>query len=447
MADPADVNNVVLLANFVGTDNATSYTADIDTGANALTLNNGAKLENNIPLFGNTVLYLDGSDDHATWGDQADLQFLHDQTESFTVEWWQRPWSNPSDTYTLSTGSFSGAPTQTGCKFNVEVDNAGAVKVYISNDAGSNVAYIYGGTILQSTTTWKYLKITFDHTTRLLSLYSGSLGAANTTLAGSTTASVISGTLDTNLPLYIGRRAAAAWQHSSSRIGPLRITKGEALADTDIPDDIFEAVPVLEAWGVFDSPVTSTTTKAYGFQDVSALLGDTTINFVMDFSSNPGVYIPITSWQATKQLERAGYGQCVVKEVETYVDAVQAAYTAGANFTVYQTLDVGGVQLRYSVASFPMGNVTVYDGSFSSSIVITGNSDPATAPDVPATRLMPEIRTQQVTYDGARRLRCSFDIFLRPGDTVDTGTETFTADYINYYAAGTGGVYMDVGTR
>lgn len=66
MADP-DINNVVLLANFIGTDGDTSYTPEV---GGAFTFNSDTHLENDVTQFGNTMLYMDGTDDYATWGRQ-----------------------------------------------------------------------------------------------------------------------------------------------------------------------------------------------------------------------------------------------------------------------------------------------------------------------------------------------------------------------------------------
>jgi hypothetical protein len=76
-------NSTVLIANFNGSDAATSSN-DASPSAHTLTFNDNAQLDDAEKRFGATSLLLDGTNDNVSASDSADWLF----TDEFTVEGW-----------------------------------------------------------------------------------------------------------------------------------------------------------------------------------------------------------------------------------------------------------------------------------------------------------------------------------------------------------------------
>jgi len=92
-ASDEHIANVALLAAMDGSDEDTTYTADV--GGQTLTFIGNAKLDNVNPKFGTTSLLLDGTGDNVTIPDEAALEF---GSAEFTVECHVRWSTDPTTT-------------------------------------------------------------------------------------------------------------------------------------------------------------------------------------------------------------------------------------------------------------------------------------------------------------------------------------------------------------
>jgi len=182
----------------------------------------------------------------------------------------------------------------------------------------------------------------------------------------------------------------------------------------------------------------------------SVLTGREAVRYVMDAATPAGdVRIPIKSWQATQQVERSNYVQCVIPNAGAWLDEINAM-TA---FTIYRVVDVEGLTIEYEMVTSAAEEKQSTRGPNSYSAVISGYSDGFATDSNPATefdRTLSNIRLTQNTATSTR-VRCDIDWFLRPAQRayIDENT-SFVVSYINYYVttAGTSlDEYMDVGER
>lgn len=426
MADPS-LANVILVTNFDGTDEDTSYTPEIGS---SLTFSGDAKLDDGKTLFSNTTLYLDGTGDYVTWGDQASLQFLHDKTEDWTIEgWFYRPSLTGSATL-LSTRS-------TNCGILLRTLDDGALSFGIYKNAGS-IASIGTDPGVFSADTWHYIKVTCD-----VSSFDSIVLRVDGVSEGTDYQDDPTGTLDNNHGLYIGRTASGSFE-GEMRAGPIRITQGQALDDSDVPDDVFPSTEVVEARVSIPGPLgTPSILAAYDF---SGLIADARSYYVMEIEGDPVLRVPISSWQATVQTDTSSFLQCVIPAADDYVDDIEDRLDT-EQFIVYRTTFVDGVELKSELARALLETTSYAEGATKATLTLSGYDPAYETPDSPATRVLSGLRTVTTSSAGAVRIRCDIDWFLRPGDTAQTDDQTFTVDYINYYAPTTGDIYMDVGTR
>lgn len=438
MSDPADFNDIVLLVNFDGANNDTSYTAEIDEGTPVLSFNNGAKLSSTDQQFSVTNAYTDGTDDYLGWGGQADSQFLHDGTVDWTIEIWLRLWSmGPgSDRHILSTKANTSSVSQ--CGISIYHESNGRLRVQITDD-DSVLCSMYTSSGVLTTSAWAYIKVTFDTTT------GWSLRVGGTEL-DTDTLDTPGATVDTNSDLKIGRRSNGDFNHVFGRFGPIRITKGEALNDSDVPTDLFPMPVDLDGWLSIPGPLNPAGTYFTAFQDFSAYGLTQASRYVMELTGDTPYRIPISSWQATLQLDRSNYVQCVIPAVDDYADEITTRQP-DEEFVIYSIVTVGGAEQKSEIARSAMEQVTFDEGPYRYTCTITGYSDAYAAPVTPKTRTLANIRSKNTGTTGKLRVRCDIDWYLRPGDTAMAGGDEMTATYINYYMTSQGDAYMDVGER
>ena len=425
MADP-DINNVVLLANFIGTDEDASYTAEV---GGAATFYDGAKLDDTNALFSNTTLYLDGTDDYLTFGSATTFQFLHDKTVDYTVEFWLRIPSLSTTARVLTTRG-----TGRGVMFTVNTN--GSINWAIYKSAG-DICYISSSSGVITADTWAYVKITGT-----------AAGAAKVYVDGTLVASGSIGTPDgtpTGLyPLTLGRYAHSSSGQIEEYIGPLRVTDGEALEDTDVPAGIFSSTVTFTGYLSLPGPLGSPTIRA--LNDFSGLITDYRAFYVMEVSGSPILRIPISSWQATVQTDRASFLQCVIPAADDYVDDL-AARLNSSNFSIYRITYLNDEEQKSQLAIAPLETTSYARGPSNYTLTVSGYGDAETASASPATRTMTGLRSIYTTSTGKTRARCDIDWFLRPGDTAVVDGENVTVSYINYYVPSIGDAYMDIGDR
>jgi len=183
---------------------------------------------------------------------------------------------------------------------------------------------------------------------------------------------------------------------------------------------------VFNDWAAAADPITSTNYYALDIDDG-----------VLD-----PVRIPISSWQATVQTDRASYAQAVIPAAAQWVDAVndrasgEIIIRRGVRFS-------NGETLESELARAPIQNVRLDRGPTNVTMTISGY---AQLPESPAssTRILRNVRSESI--GSGLRVRCDIDFFLRPGHTASARGTEFTVSYINYYANASD-EYMDVGER
>ena len=181
--------------------------------------------------------------------------------------------------------------------------------------------------------------------------------------------------------------------------------------------------------------------------DFTGALGDRgALIYVMDLLTPGGrVRVPISSWQATLQVEQSNYLQCVVPACLPFVAQINAA--TSFQITRQARLPEGSV-FEYPMAAAPLQTVITAQGTnnftatlsgYSPGLVLVGTPPPSAA------RVLQGVRTV-FTQPGGLRVRCSIDWLLRPGQLATLDGASFLVSYINYYVTD-GDQYMDVGER
>lgn len=123
------------------------------------------------------------------------------------------------------------------------------------------------------------------------------------------------------------------------------------------------------------------------------------------------------------------------------IATLAAAKSAGGQLVIYAGLrDSAGAE---TMGEMLRATLTDYGYEHSSgALLITLEARVAAVLDPLQTRLMTGISSRS-DEDGRRQIRCAVHPRLRPGDTVDTGSETWTAHSITYFI-GVNQAYMDV---
>ncbi|MCK2095622.1 hypothetical protein [Thauera aromatica] len=205
------------------------------------------------------------------------------------------------------------------------------------------------------------------------------------------------------------------------------------------------AVPVCVAVATSSGPLGMPVVRAYS--DFSGALGDAVTRYVMDLVTPTGlVRVPVSSWQATLQLDRSNYVQCVVPGCTQWVDDISAA----TEFVISRkATSPVGADVEHEMARAPLSAMTALDrGARRHTATLSGYAPGFSAPGTPETatdRMMRDVRSFSIA-SGGRRARCGVDWFLRPGHRATVDGDQFTVSYINYYVGG-GDAWMEIGER
>jgi hypothetical protein len=183
-----------------------------------------------------------------------------------------------------------------------------------------------------------------------------------------------------------------------------------------------------------------------GFHDFADALAGLKSLYVMDLTTPSGaVRVPISSWQATLQVDAQNYLQAVVPACEPYLTAINAA-TA---FSVLRRSTLAdGFVMEYAMASSPVDFVSIAQGTQNYTATISGYSPAFTADEDPPARYDRTLTGIRAVFSQASgiRVRCDLDWLLRPAQRAFYGDAPFVASYVNYYVADND-AYMDVGER
>lgn len=155
------------------------------------------------------------------------------------------------------------------------------------------------------------------------------------------------------------------------------------------------------------------------------------------------IRIPISSWQATVQLDRSNFTQAVIPGALEWVDAVNDR--KDGEIIIYRGVrHQGGNVQEVELARAPLEQVQLDQGPINTTMTLRGYSQPQ-SPQNALTRDLQNVRSQSTSASGVR-FRCDIDWLLRPGHTAQARGTTFEVAYINYYVT-RGQAYMDVGER
>jgi hypothetical protein len=127
--------SVVLLLHLDGTNGATS-TTDSSAYNKSITFGGNAQLNTTLPKFGDASVLLDGSGDYLEVTDSSEWDF---GTGDFTIEGWVK-FAAASDASTF-----------------VSTYNSGNGFTFRFNDTTHSLEFLWGGTIIASTTAWTWV--------------------------------------------------------------------------------------------------------------------------------------------------------------------------------------------------------------------------------------------------------------------------------------------------
>lgn len=168
-----------------------------------------------------------------------------------------------------------------------------------------------------------------------------------------------------------------------------------------------------------------------GYHNIAAYVVDQApTRWVMDLVTPSGlVRAPISSWQATLQTGAAQYLNCVIPNPGAYTDAIAAATEFRVAGLIALTT---GNYSEFAFAAAPVQTVSYARGGTNRSATLSGYS--AAAPTVTwptdSARNLKGVRT---VYTGdTKRVLCSVDWSLRPGQTAYLDGVPFVVGYINY---------------
>jgi hypothetical protein len=187
--------------------------------------------------------------------------------------------------------------------------------------------------------------------------------------------------------------------------------------------------------------------SAVAFHDFTAFIDYAQpMRYVMDLVTPDGlVRVPISSWQATLNVGRSGYGQAVVPNAESYVDALNEA----TEFVISRQMTLfSGTVVAQEMTRTPADFVTVAQGPQNYTATTYGYPAewPAVEdPDPMFDRTLTGVRSMTVDSSGTR-VRCAIDWLLKPGQRAYAGATPILVGYINYYVPGID-EYMDIGER
>lgn len=435
-------DTVKFLSNFNGTDGATAFTMDAgpdDPSAPTQNFFADAQLDTARKKWGTASLLFDGSGDYVTLtGTSMDdyFDFLHDRTTDWTFETFFYIPTSFDNNYPLIDFVDGGIL--------IYINNSGGINTYIPKSGGTD--YLSSSTGVVSTDTWHFLQYRFNSTTSLLELY------LDATLMNSKTLSSTIYTAGNTGTMYIGGQDNPATRFKGS-IDSMRIST--MLRSTDVPTEEFGVGLSASATLLMPHPLQSTS-RIIALSDYHQILNDIDDcvdpagqrpSFVAEIGDTP-VELSIGSWQATQQIGRKQYLQCVVHNVADVASTIVDKY--GETFALYRIDTINGNQVRTKMGEAVLDYADFSRGHTNYSCVIYGYAASADTPTVPQTRTLRAVSSATIASSGKSRIRASTEYMLYPGDTVEYGTDSFTADYINYYVTISGTTiqaYMDVGAR
>lgn len=430
MADP-DLFNVVMCSNFIEEVSSTFYRSEIDNQLWTMVAN--AQLTTDQTLFSNTTLHTDGVTDRATYGSAAEFAFISNKTTDWTLEFWiYIPDVAASDKIIVSTRNANLGG------FSITVYANGSLVFY---DATTGLYYFETAAATITSATWHYIKFTsvvLAYPNGYASMYLDGSLVGTKILVGDTPISPYNG----NNLLMLGGGQSSTIRDANAYYGPMRITSGEALNDTDVPTEIFNTTRNDTAFILSPGPIGVPT--IFGVNDFTAgLTGNEPATWVMDLTTAAGVVrVPISSFNATLKTGTSNYVQVVVPAAAAWESTIAAA----TQMVVSRVVEIGGAPFTYQMATAPVTNKrsdrTPKTLTYTLSGYAPGN---APDPDPPAATNRTLTGVRSITTGSGIRARADIDFLLRPGDRAFANGVEIIVSYINYFVNNSD-AYMDCGS-
>jgi hypothetical protein len=179
--------------------------------------------------------------------------------------------------------------------------------------------------------------------------------------------------------------------------------------------------------------------------DFSVAIGQASTYYAMEFTGDPVVRIPISSWQCTYRANQKTYLQAVIPAVYAWIDTI-ADRRDLEEFVIIRGASLpDGSVIEYEMARAPIQVPAFNRGPRRWTCTLRGYAA-AFVPGEPelygAARVLTKIRSLSIV--DKLRVRCAIDWLLRPGGLATADGQTFRVDYINYLV-GSNDAYMDVG--
>ena len=237
------------------------------------------------------------------------------------------------------------------------------------------------------------------------------------------------------------------WTASELRVFDFKV---KAFADSlAAPDGIIKAAATfadVERLAIVRLSGPEGNIRAASISDFSAMVPITArIYYACDLVADglPPLRVPISSWQATSQMEMASFAQVVIPGVLDLLSEIQQYADAGGEFLVYRGAQIPDTDISAEslLIRSPMQTLRFQRGPTNATLTISGYTR-LPAPDIIQTRILQNIRSQSL--DPRQRIRCDIDWFLAPGFTASALGDSFVVGWINYYANAQDN-YMDVG--
>lgn len=205
--------------------------------------------------------------------------------------------------------------------------------------------------------------------------------------------------------------------------------------------------PSVEMLAGAAAPMAQAIPSAEMFVDWVAVIDPLTTNtyYACDIEADgfETIRVPMSSWQATLQIDRASYVQAVIPAATQWADAIDDRSSGEFIIRRGARFEGGSVQ-ETELARAPVTTPRMNEGPTKATLTLTGYTTTAAPADGTVVRTLEHVRSQSASP--GQRARCAIDWKLRPGEQVDARGRVFTAGYINYYA-NVGDQYMDVGER
>jgi hypothetical protein len=189
--------------------------------------------------------------------------------------------------------------------------------------------------------------------------------------------------------------------------------------------------------------------RAVGFQDfVASISPFTTQKFytltITDVGPLSDLNLPISSWQATSQAEpRQSYLQCVIPAATGLIEAISDRQNGTLVISEGYRFADGTVQSGEIIRS-EFSGFNFDRGPTRQTATISGYRSGQQS-EVSTSRKLTGIRSISMS-NGRFRVRCSIDLFLRPGMSAILDDGDFMVSYITYYVNNSDS-FCEVGER